>query len=69
MIYGERVDRATAPSKWTTVRSFKKCNIDNLLSDLADAPWHVMETFPSVDDKYDYWKTVSQYHKQPCSSC
>ena len=58
MIYGERVERATAPSKWTTVRSFKKCNIDDLLSDLTDAPWHVMETFTSVDDKYDYWKTL-----------
>ena len=34
----------------TTVRSFKKCDKDAMLSDLDRAPWHVMEVFSSVDE-------------------
>lgn len=58
MIYGERVEKITTKSKWFTVRNLKKCNKEDLLLDLADAPWHVMETFNSIDDKYDYWNTL-----------
>ena len=39
-------------------RSFKKCNKEKLLLDLADAPWHLMEIFSSVDAKWSYWRTL-----------
>ena len=58
MIYGERAEKPKVPSKWLTVRSFKKCNKDELLLDLMDAPWHVMETFDNADDMYGYWKSL-----------
>ena len=55
MIYGEREERVSTLSQVTTVRSFKKCDKDALLSDLDRAPWHVMEMFSSVDEMWDYW--------------
>ena len=50
MIYGEREERVSAIPRVTTVRSFKKCDKDAMLSDLDRAPWHVMEMFSSVDE-------------------
>ena len=58
MIYGECEERVTASSQVTTVRSFKKCDKDAMLSDLDRAPWHVMEVFSSVDEMWDYWKKL-----------
>ena len=58
MIYGEREERVSTLSQVTTVRSFKKCDKDALLSDLDRAPWHVMEMFSSVDEMWDYWKKL-----------
>ena len=40
------------------VRSFKNCDPTFLSEDLCSAPWEVIETFDSLDDKWDYWKTL-----------
>ena len=37
------------------VRSFKRCDMVKLQVDLHEAPWGVMDTFDSLDDKWDYW--------------
>lgn len=38
--------------------SFKKCNLNSLSNDLADAPWGTIDAFDDIDDKWDYWKTL-----------
>ncbi len=38
------------------VRSFKKCVTENLISDLQEAPWHVMDTFDTIDEMWEFWK-------------
>ena len=40
------------------VCSFKKCNLNSLSNDLADAPWGTIDVFDDIDDKWDYWKTL-----------
>ena len=39
-----------------SIRSYKKCYVDELVQDLENSPWSVMDIFDSIDDKYDYWK-------------
>lgn len=63
MIYGEHEERISALPQLATVRSFKKCDKDAMLSDLETAPWHVMEMFSSVKltkceiiGKSSFWK-------------
>ena len=34
------------------VRSFKKCNVDNLLNDMVKTPWDVIDTFDDADDGF-----------------
>ena len=58
MIFAECVEHVNTQSKVTTVRCFKKCDTDELTLDLMNAPWQVMDTFDSVDDMWDYWKTL-----------
>lgn len=58
MIFAECVKHLNAQSKVTTVRCFKKCDTDELTLDLMNAPWQVMDTFDTVDDMWDYWKTL-----------
>ena len=33
-------------------------NIDALLSDLRTTPWHVVDMYDNVNDKWHYWKTL-----------
>jgi len=40
------------------VRSFKKCNMDNLLSDLESAPWQITEVADDIDEKWESWKKL-----------
>ena len=40
------------------MRSFHRCNVDQLLSDLDSAPWHVMDSFSDIDSKWDFWKML-----------
>jgi len=58
MIYGEMTIKVPAPVQISTVRSFKKCNNDEMISDLESAPWHTMDTFDCIDDRWNYWKTL-----------
>ena len=45
-------------AKVCVVRSFKKCDKDKLMADLAKAPWQVMDTFDDIDVKWSYWRTM-----------
>jgi hypothetical protein len=59
LIYASRPGRSgrfKQPMK--EIRSFKKCNLNTLLTDLMEAPWEVMDVFDSMDDKWGYWKTL-----------
>ena len=58
MIFGERVERPTSIQKASIVRCYKKCNFDELLSELSDTPWHIMDIYSSVDDMWDCWKKL-----------
>ena len=59
LIYASRSARTRRPTQPVKeIRSFKKCNVDTLLTDLQEAPWGVMDVFDSMDDKWDYWKTL-----------
>jgi len=58
MIYGERKEKISVLPQITTVRSFKKCNKEVLLSDLENTPWHLMEMFTTVYEKWEYWKSL-----------
>eukprot|EP00794_Sanderia_malayensis_P018501 gene18501-20356_t len=48
----------THKKKIITFRSKKNLNIEELLQDLDQAPWHVGEIFESVDDQYFYWQNL-----------
>ena len=52
MIYGECEQKLQVKAEVCLVRSFKKCNKDELLSDLGEAPWQVMHTYDDIDDKW-----------------
>ena len=54
----ENVLRGLRSHQWSNIRSFKKCNKDELSLDLMDTPWHVMETFDNADDMHGYWKSL-----------
>ena len=58
MIFGETTAKIQSQVKVSTVRSFKKCNKDEILTDLDNAPWHTIKVFDSIDDKCNYWKTL-----------
>ena len=45
------------PSKMT-FRSFKHCNVDELNSNLSEAPWPVIDVFDDINDKWDCWKKL-----------
>eukprot|EP00794_Sanderia_malayensis_P003961 gene3961-4511_t len=48
----------THKKKIITFRSKKNLNIEELLQDLDQAPWHVGEIFESIDDQYFYWQNL-----------
>ena len=52
-------DKAPTP-KFKEIRSFRKCNFENLFKHLANMPWGRggMIEFDHVDDKWAYWKTL-----------
>ena len=54
MIYGEATEKVSKPVKVCTVRSFKKCDKNELITELTSAPWGVMETFDEIDDRWSY---------------
>ena len=42
------------------VKSMKNCCTQDIVSDLLGAPWNVIETFDSIDDKWNCWKSIFQ---------
>ncbi len=40
------------------VRCFKNCDTENLISNLQEAPWHVMGILDNIDEMWDYWKSL-----------
>ena len=42
------------------VRSFRKCDWDQLRTDLASAPWSVMSVYDDLDDKWDFFHNILQ---------
>ena len=59
MIYGVHTSGSgTHTNNVKYIRSFKRCNTEELLHELDGAPWSVMDTFDSIDDKWSYWKSL-----------
>ena len=42
------------------VRSFRKCDWDQVRTDLANAPWSVMSVYDDLDDKWDFFHNILQ---------
>ena len=40
------------------VRSFKKCDGEKLCCELLEAPWLVMDSFDTIDEKWEYWRSL-----------
>ena len=56
---GELMEGVTCPAATVSyTQSFKKCNVDTLRSDLENAAWQLIETFDSVDDEWECWKSL-----------
>ena len=58
MIYGECTAKLQKESKVYLVRHFKKRDSNQLILDLANAPWQVMDIFDHIDNKWSYWKSL-----------
>ena len=58
MIFGEHAEKSPSIQQTSKVRCLKKCSTEDLLNDLSNAPWYTMDTYSSVDDMWDYWKTL-----------
>ena len=58
LLYASRPVRRRPAQPVKEIHSFKKCNVNTLLTHLQEAPWGVMDVFISIDDKWDYWKTL-----------
>lgn len=42
-------------NKIVSMRNYAALNEESFKEDLENVPWHVMEIFDSIDDKYHYW--------------
>ena len=51
MIYTEYVQEVKPQPKMKLIRSFKRCNKEELMSDLIRVPWHIIDIFEDIDDK------------------
>ena len=58
MVYGEFAESSPVHATVSRVRSFKQCNMDNLLSDLESAPWQIMELADDIDEKWESWEKL-----------
>ena len=59
MVYGVFNEVVSAKSQCVKmVRSFKRCDRERLNSDLREVPWHVMDSFDTIDDMCNYWKAL-----------
>ena len=51
-------ERSQQTPRVKSVRTFKQCNTGKLIEDMEEAPWSVMDTLESIDDMWDYWKSL-----------
>ena len=59
MIYGEHVEQhLISRPKIAKTRCFKKCNFDDLLYELHNVPWHLVDIYTSIDEMWDCWKSM-----------
>ena len=59
LIYGVMKERVSQHQrKVITFRSTKALDAEKLNEDLKAAPWNVMDTFDTLEDKYQYWKSL-----------
>ncbi len=59
MIYALRPnERRVKPGRKRRVRSFRKCDPERLIEDVQSAPWSVIDTFDSMEDKWEHWKAT-----------
>ena len=54
----KRSKRLTVSESTSVVRCYKRCNPDELMTDLRTAPWHVLDIYDHMDDKWNYWKSL-----------
>ena len=40
------------------VKSFKMCDGEKLCCELLEAPWLVMDSFDTIDEKWEYWRSL-----------
>ena len=59
MIYGVYQEEVKATRQCVRmVRNFRQYNTEKLLMDLKQAPWNILDTFDSVDGKWECWKSL-----------
>ena len=59
MVYASLKERAVQhKTRILKVRSYKNFNEEKFKEDLKMAPWHVGESFESVDEHYEYWEAL-----------
>ena len=59
LVYGIMKERvAQHERKVITFRSTKTLDVEKFNEDLSCAPWNVMDTFDTLDEKYDYWESL-----------
>ena len=39
-------------------RAYRKCNLEALQRDLDRLPWHVLEIFDDIEDRWSLWKSL-----------
>ena len=61
MIYGMYCngrEKQLAKVRSVIYRSFKKCDVEELVLNLRNSQWNVMDIFDSIDEKWEYWKSI-----------
>ena len=54
MIFGVYSEAVKVVSHCVKVRSFNKCDGEKLCCELLEAPWLVMDSFNTIDKKWEY---------------
>ena len=59
LVYGIMKERVSQHErKVVTFRSTRTLDVENLNEDLSCAPWNVMDTFDTLDEKYLFWESL-----------
>ena len=73
LVYGIMKERVSQHErKVVTFRSTRTLDVEKLNKDLSSAPWNVMNSFDTLDEKYLFWvsllNTIVEKH-MPMSMC